>query len=63
MEENQGEALIGVVANVALEHSVSSYLIGVGMVLKAVVTAARALADDGLDLAQFADLLEGQDVV
>lgn len=58
----QGQELTISAANSALEHTVASYLIGVGAVLQTVAQAARALADDGLSLNMFADLLEEKDI-
>lgn len=59
----QGAELGVTIANSALEHSVSSYLIGVGEILRQVANAARNLAGDGFDLESFADLIEGKDTV
>lgn len=59
----QGAELGVTIANSALEHSVSSYLIGVGEILRQVANAARNLADDGFDLVTFADLIEGKDSI
>ena len=56
----QGIELGAIVANSALEHTVSSYLIGVGEILRQVATAARGLEDDGFTLSDFADLIEGK---
>ncbi len=60
---SQGTELGITIANSALEHSVSSYLIGVGEILRQVANAARNLADDGFDLVTFADLIEGKDSI
>ena len=57
----QGRHLGAIVANSALEHTVSSYLIGVGEILRQVADAARGLDGDGFTLSDFADLLEGKD--
>ncbi len=58
----QGAELGVVIANSALEHSVTSYLVGVGEILRQVADAARNLAGDGFDLESFADLIEGKDI-
>lgn len=59
-EITQGAELGVVIANSALEHTVSSYLIGVGEILRQVADAARGLAGDGFQLEDFADLIEGK---
>ena len=60
-EATQGQHLGAIIANSALEHTVSSYLIGVGEILRQVADAARGLDGDGFTLSDFADLLEGKD--
>ncbi len=59
----QGQSLGAVVADSALEHTVASYLIGVREILHQITAAARGLAEDGITLEQFADLIEGGDIV
>ncbi len=58
----QGQVLGATAAQSALEHTVSSYLMGVGAVLGTLAQAARNLAEDGLGLLDFAELLEGNDL-
>ncbi len=58
----QGQVLGAGAAQSALEHTVSSYLVGVGAILGHLAEAARNLAEDGLGLLDFAELLEGNDL-
>ena len=58
----QGQVLGAGAAQEALEHTVSSYLVGVGAILGHLAQAARNLAEDGLSLLDFATLLEGNDI-
>jgi len=58
----QGQVLGAGAAQEALEHTVSSYLVGVGAILGHLAEAARNLAEDGLSLLDFATLLEGNDI-
>ena len=58
----QGQGMGASAAQEALEHTVSSYLVGVGAILGRLSEDARGLAEDGYTLEDFADLLEGKDI-
>ena len=60
--DTQGLNLGATAAQVALEHTVSNYLIGVGGILGHLAEVADNLAQDGYTLEQFSQLLAGNDI-
>lgn len=62
----QGETLLAVVGHAGLQtfvdQAVTAYLTGLEQALTAVLEAAEGLSGDGLDLSDFADLLQGKDL-
>ena len=60
--DTQGLDLGATAAQVALEHTVSNYLVGVGGILGHLAEVADNLAQDGYTLEQFSQLLAGNDI-
>ena len=61
-QDTQGLQLGATAAQVALEHTVSQYHIGVGGILGHLAEVAHNLAEDGYTLEQFSTLLAGNDI-